>query len=60
MPPVCTRSGSHLDTSHFQIQSLAMARRIVQVHAVSLKPIDKQLANGSHYASPHEFPVVCG
>src|SRR5271169_6529935 len=33
---------------------------IVQVHAASLKPIDKQLANGSHYASPHEFPVVCG
>jgi len=33
---------------------------IVQVHAASLKPIDKQLASGSHYASPHELPVVCG
>jgi NADPH:quinone reductase-like Zn-dependent oxidoreductase len=33
---------------------------IVQVHAASLKPIDKQLAAGSHYASPHEFPLVCG
>ena len=33
---------------------------IVQVHAASLKPIDKQLANGSHYASPRELPVVCG
>ena len=33
---------------------------IVHVHAASLKPIDKQLANGSHYASPREFPVVCG
>ncbi len=33
---------------------------IVQVHAASLKPIDKQLASGSHYASPHQFPVVCG
>jgi len=33
---------------------------IVHVHAASLKPIDKQLAGGSHYACPHEFPVVCG
>ncbi len=33
---------------------------IVHVHAASLKPIDKQLASGSHYASPREFPVVCG
>ena len=33
---------------------------IVQVHAASLKPIDKQLAGGSHYASPRELPVVCG
>lgn len=33
---------------------------IVHVHAASLKPIDKQLANGSHYASPRELPLVCG
>jgi NADPH2:quinone reductase len=33
---------------------------IVQVRAASLKPVDKQLADGSHYASPREFPVVCG
>ncbi len=33
---------------------------IVQVNAASLKPIDKQLASGSHYASPRELPVVCG
>ena len=36
------------------------AEVIVQVHAASLKPIDKQLASGSHYASPRELPVVCG
>jgi NADPH:quinone reductase-like Zn-dependent oxidoreductase len=36
------------------------AEVIVHVHAASLKPIDKQLAGGSHYASPHELPVVCG
>ncbi|HEU5334968.1 MAG TPA: zinc-binding alcohol dehydrogenase family protein, partial [Terriglobales bacterium] len=33
---------------------------IVQVHAASLKPIDKQLAGGSHYASHGELPRVCG
>jgi NADPH2:quinone reductase len=33
---------------------------IVHVHAASLKPIDKQLASGSHYASHGELPRVCG
>jgi NADPH:quinone reductase-like Zn-dependent oxidoreductase len=33
---------------------------IVRVLAASLKPIDKQLAAGTHYASPRELPVVCG
>lgn len=33
---------------------------IVQVCAASLKPVDKQLAAGSHYASPRQLPIVCG
>ena len=33
---------------------------IVNVRAASLKPIDKQLASGSHYASQRKFPCVCG
>ncbi len=33
---------------------------IVHVHAASLKPVDKQLASGSHYASRRELPCVCG
>ena len=33
---------------------------VVRVRAASLKAIDKQLANGSHYASPRELPAVCG
>jgi NADPH:quinone reductase-like Zn-dependent oxidoreductase len=33
---------------------------IVHVHAASLKPVDKQLASGTHYASARGFPVVCG
>ncbi len=33
---------------------------IVHVHAAALKPVDKQLASGSHYASSQALPVVCG
>ncbi len=33
---------------------------IVHVSAASLKPIDRQLASGSHYASRGELPRVCG
>lgn len=33
---------------------------IVHVHAASLKPVDKQLAGGSHYASRRQLPSVCG
>jgi len=33
---------------------------IVHVHAAALKPVDKQLASGTHYASTHALPMVCG
>ena len=33
---------------------------LVHVRAAALKPVDRQLANGTHFASPKEFPVVCG
>ncbi len=33
---------------------------IVHVRAAALKPVDKQMANGSHYAAFRELPVVCG
>jgi NADPH:quinone reductase-like Zn-dependent oxidoreductase len=33
---------------------------MVTVRAASLKPVDKQIASGSHYARPHELPLVCG
>ncbi len=33
---------------------------IVHVRAASLKPVDKQLASGAHYASGGELPRVCG
>jgi NADPH2:quinone reductase len=33
---------------------------ILQVRAAALKPVDRQLAGGSHYASPRAVPFVCG
>jgi NADPH:quinone reductase-like Zn-dependent oxidoreductase len=33
---------------------------LIKVLAASLKPIDKAMASGKHYASFREFPVVCG
>jgi NADPH2:quinone reductase len=33
---------------------------IVHVLAASLKPVDKQMASGSHYASQRKVPFVCG
>src|SRR5262245_21110711 len=33
---------------------------LLTVLAASLKPIDKQLAAGTHFASPREFPLICG
>lgn len=33
---------------------------IVHVQAAALKPVDKQIARGSHYTSANELPIVCG
>ncbi len=33
---------------------------IVHVRAAALKPIDKQMASGSHYAANGKLPAVCG
>ena len=33
---------------------------LINVSAAALKAVDKQMAAGTHYASPREFPVVCG
>jgi len=33
---------------------------LVNVLAAALKPVDKQMASGSHYGSPRKLPVICG
>ena len=44
----------------FPEPTAGMDEAIVHVRAAALKPVDKQMASGSHYASPRELPVVCG
>lgn len=33
---------------------------IVRVQAAALKPVDRQIASGTHYARPRELPCICG
>src|SRR5579859_1474956 len=33
---------------------------LLRVRAASLKAVDRQMASGSHYASPRQLPAVCG
>jgi NADPH:quinone reductase-like Zn-dependent oxidoreductase len=38
----------------------APGEALLHVRAASLKPVDKQIAAGTHYASPRSLPVICG
>ncbi|HLY19013.1 MAG TPA: zinc-binding alcohol dehydrogenase family protein [Bryobacteraceae bacterium] len=38
----------------------APGESLIEVRAAALKPVDAQMANGSHYAAFREFPVICG
>lgn len=33
---------------------------VLRVTAAALKPVDRQMASGRHYASAHQLPVICG
>ncbi len=33
---------------------------VVHVRAAALKPVDRQMAQGTHYASPRNLPAICG
>jgi len=33
---------------------------LIDVSGAALKSVDKQLASGTHFASPRELPIVCG
>jgi NADPH:quinone reductase-like Zn-dependent oxidoreductase len=44
----------------FSEPSAGPEEALVQVRAASLKAVDKQLAAGTHFASPRQLPVICG
>ena len=44
----------------FQEPTAREGEVLLRVSATSLKAVDKQMAAGTHYASPREFPVICG
>jgi NADPH2:quinone reductase len=44
----------------FSEPSAGREEAIVQVRAASLKAVDKQLAAGTHFASPRQLPVISG
>jgi NADPH:quinone reductase-like Zn-dependent oxidoreductase len=33
---------------------------LIRVRAASIKPVDRQMAAGTHYASPRQLPAICG
>lgn len=44
----------------FQDPAASEGEVFVRVRAAALKPIDRQLASGAHYASQRNLPMVCG
>ncbi len=57
---VLHEAGSVPRFEDFQEPVAGEGEALVEVLAASLKPIDRLMASGSHYASFREFPVVCG
>ena len=57
---VLHQAGVHPRFEEFDDPVAREGEALVKVTAASLKPIDRFMAGGSHYASFREFPVVCG
>src|ERR1700675_2904809 len=51
--------GKHARSEDLAEPSAGNEEAILQVRAASLKSVDKQLAAGTHFASPRELPVIC-
>jgi len=52
--------GRFLVASRFSDPVAGEGELILEVLAAALKPLDKAIAAGSHYATPRKLPVVCG
>ena len=57
---VIYKSGASPSIQDFPDPAATESELLITVLAASLKPVDKQLAAGTHFASPREFPVICG
>jgi len=44
----------------FAEPTLQRGENFIRVRAASIKPVDRQMAAGTHYASPKHLPAVCG
>ena len=60
MPPCCMLSANCRGFEEFPDPTPGDGEVLINVSAAALKPVDKQMTAGTHYASPREFPVVCG
>ncbi len=52
--------GKPPQVEEFPEPTLGEGEVLIHISAAALKSVDKQIAAGTHYASPHELPVVCG
>jgi NADPH:quinone reductase-like Zn-dependent oxidoreductase len=57
---VLRKLGSNPRLEEFEEPVAREGEVLVNVRAAALKPIDKAMASGSHYASFRELPAVCG
>ncbi|QTH20941.1 zinc-binding alcohol dehydrogenase family protein [Rhizorhabdus wittichii] len=57
---VLDRLGGLPRPADFAEPDLQGAETLVRVAAAAIKPIDRAIAAGTHYASPRALPVVCG
>ena len=57
---VLSRVGEAPRCEDFGDPQASQGEVLVRVRAAALKPIDRQLASGAHYASQQSLPVVCG
>jgi NADPH:quinone reductase-like Zn-dependent oxidoreductase len=44
----------------FPDPAIAEGEVLIEVRAAGLKPVDKQMASGAHYASFRQLPAICG
>jgi NADPH2:quinone reductase len=52
--------GTRPRCEHFAEPVVTDDEALIHVRVAALKPVDKQIASGSHYATPPSLPFICG